>query len=111
MDTGYNPPPGSSFASAAAMCAIERLNFCPSFEFENASPSLPTTNSVNATPFFSQVAASLSLIALDAFVISGCSKPIPAQNNFIPPPEPVDSTIGAGFPCCANFSATIVENG
>ena len=22
------------------------------FEFENASPSLPTTNSVNATPFF-----------------------------------------------------------
>jgi hypothetical protein len=36
--------------------------------------------------------ASLSLMALEAFVTDGVFGPIPAQNNFIPPPVPVDST-------------------
>ena len=52
------------------------------------------------------------MIRLDAFVISGCSSPIPAQNNFIPPPEPVDSITGVLFPEPRPYSsATTVAKG
>ena len=49
---------------------------------------------------------------LDEFVISGRSNPIPAQNNFIPPPEPVDSITGVLFPEPRPYSsATTVAKG
>jgi len=52
------------------------------------------------------------LMALDAFVTEGEFGPIPAQNNFIPPPVPVDSTIGvANLPSLPNLSATTVVKG
>jgi hypothetical protein len=45
-------------------------------------------------------------------VISGYSSPRPAQNSFIPPPVPVDSTRGVlNSPLLANLSATAVANG
>ena len=41
--------------------------------------------------------------------MSGNPKPIPEQNNFNPPPDPVDSMTGAlKFVLLANLSATIV---
>ena len=44
--------------------------------------------------------------------MSGCSSPIPAQNSFNPPPEPVDSTIGVlKSVLLPNRSATVVEKG
>tara|TARA_E500000178_G_scaffold1931_1_gene2149 strand:+ start:9724 stop:10008 length:285 start_codon:yes stop_codon:yes gene_type:complete len=48
----------------------------------------------------------------DEFVMSGKFVPMPEQNNFIPPPEPVDSTFGVGFSLLRPYrSATTVENG
>ena len=64
------------------------------------------------TPFFSHKAFSFDLIALEAFVISGWFTPIPAQNNFIPPPVPVLSITGVlKLPCFPNCSATTVAYG
>ena len=55
---------------------------------------------------------SLPLIRLDALVMSGCCSPLPAQKSFMPPPEPVDSTIGVlYFDFLPNSSATAVEKG
>ena len=48
----------------------------------------------------------------EAFAMSGCSVPTPAQNNFSPPPLPVLSTTGVLKPLVfPNCSATAVENG
>ena len=59
-----------------------------------------------------QFSFSLDFIARLAFVTSGCSSPIPEQNNFAPPPVPVDSITGAlKSVFFANLSATIVEKG
>jgi hypothetical protein len=45
-------------------------------------------------------------------VTSGVSTPIPLQNNFKPPPEPVDSTFGAlNLLALPKRSATTVANG
>ena len=44
--------------------------------------------------------------------MSGVFVPIPLQNSFIPPPDPVDSTIGVKAVVLEpNCSATEVENG
>jgi hypothetical protein len=53
-----------------------------------------------------------AFILLDAFAISGVFISTPAQNNFIPPPVPVDSTTGVGnFVVAPNSSATEDEKG
>ena len=56
---------------------------------------------------------SFIFIRLDALVISGVPGPLPAQNSLSPPPEPVDSMIGALKPLSAlpNSSATTVAKG
>jgi hypothetical protein len=60
-----------------------------------------------STPFSWQAAYSLSVMARDAPVRSGCSGPTPSQKICMPPPVPVDSTTGAGLPVdAANCSAT-----
>ena len=76
-------------------------------------PSKPTKTSVmSVTPFFMQRSNSLDLIRRDAFVISGVSIPSPLQKSFMPPPVPVDSIFGVGFPVFFPYvSATTVENG
>ena len=50
---------------------------------------------------------------VNAFVTSGVDGPLPEQNNFKPPPEPVDSIIGVLNPlsCLPKVSATTVANG
>ena len=64
------------------------------------------------TPFSAHCCNSLSLIFLEAFAISGVSIPNPEQNNFNPPPVPVDSTTGVGtLPFLPNSSATADEKG
>jgi hypothetical protein len=67
---------------------------------------------ISVTPFCLQVASSLDFILLLAFVMSGVPAPTPAQNIFIPPPVPVDSTTGVGTPPVApRASATADANG
>ena len=44
--------------------------------------------------------------------MSGVSSPAPAQNSFMPPPVPVDSTTGVFMPeVLPKFSATVVVKG
>ena len=63
-------------------------------------------------PLAAQFSFSLDFIARLAFVTSGYSRPIPEQNNFAPPPVPVDSITGAlKSVFLANLSATMVEKG
>ena len=86
----------------------------PFLEFANTIPSNPILISIiSFTPLDLHREISFNLIRLDAFVISGVLGPNPEQNNFRPPPEPVDSTIGdlkdAFF--LPNSSATVVEKG
>jgi len=82
-------------------------------EFAITIPSYPTLTSViSPTPFSRHLLISFVLIALDAFVKSGCCVPTPAQKSFNPPPEPVVSILGVlksvDFP---NFSATTIAKG
>src|SRR6056300_820352 len=77
-----------------------------------AIPSKPILTSViSVTPLLKHNSFSFVLIAREAFVISGVLTPIPLQNNFIPPPVPVDSITGVLIPFLPTFSATTVENG
>ena len=69
------------------------------------------TSMISLTPFCLHNSISLFLIALEAFVKSGYLAPSPAQKSFIPPPVPVDSTIGVFQPFLPCFSATTVVNG
>ena len=63
-------------------------------------------------PFLAHSLISEDLIARDAFVMSGVASPTPEQNNFRPPPEPVDSTLGVrNLVDLPKRSATTVENG
>ena len=76
-------------------------------------PSIPTGNSMTFfAPFFAQSAYSLAFIAREALTASGNCSPTPLQNNLIPPPVPVDSTITL-VPALArwNSSATAVVKG
>src|SRR5210317_1705901 len=67
---------------------------------------------MTSTPCAAQSASSDALIALDALLISGKLVPTPAQNCFIPPPVPVDSTLGVLKPVeRPNRSATSVVKG
>ena len=67
---------------------------------------------MSPTPFLLQFFISLFLIALEAFVKSGCFVPTPAQKSFNPPPEPVDSIFGVLWSVVLpNFSATTIANG
>ena len=51
-------------------------------------------------------------MAREALVKSGVFSPTPAQNSFMPPPVPVDSTTGVlNLPPWPSFSATAVVNG
>ena len=67
---------------------------------------------MSLTPFFWQSANSPFFMRREALVASGWLSPMPAQNSFMPPPVPVDSTTGvltpAVLPSC---SATAVVNG
>src|SRR5210317_1673419 len=90
------------------------VKFTGSFLSERiiAIPSKPTiTCEISVTPLSKHNFFSLGLIARLAFVISGVLTPIPLQNNFIPPPVPVDSITGVLIPFLPTFSATTVENG
>ena len=104
---------GTSFASARYKSLKDKWKLTPFFEFAIAIPSYPILTSViSLIPFFLQLSISVCFILLDAFVISGCCVPSPAQNNFNPPPEPVDSTTGVLNPLVLpNRSATVVANG
>jgi len=65
-----------------------------------------------STPFDAQSSTSLFLMRREEFVISGVSMPLPEQNNFKPPPEPVDSIFGVlNFVFLPNVSATTVAKG
>jgi hypothetical protein len=58
---------------------------------------MPTgTSMILLTPFARQDSTSLGLMRRDALVMSGKFWPTPLQNNFMPAPVPVDSTIGEG---------------
>src|SRR6056300_1142428 len=90
------------------------VKFIGSFLSERiiAIPSKPTiTCEISVTPFSKHICFSFGLMAREAFVISGVLTPIPLQNNFIPPPVPVDSITGVLIPFLPTFSATTVENG
>jgi hypothetical protein len=50
---------------------------------------------ISLTPFFWHLSYSDFLMRREALVISGVLTPTPLQNNFSPPPEPVDSIFGA----------------
>ena len=63
-------------------------------------------------PFSAHFFTSLPLIRLEELVISTCEGPIPWQNIFKPPPEPVLSTTGVlNLVKIPNFSATTVAKG
>src|SRR6056300_399649 len=102
--------PFSDNASHSCSC----VKFIGSFLSERiiAIPSNPTiTCEISVTPFSKHICFSFGLMARLAFVISGVLTPIPLQNNFIPPPVPVDSMTGVLMPFLPTFSATTVENG
>ena len=89
------------------------FNLSEVFTFATTIPSKPILFSVILVmPFFAHSLTSLDFILLEAFVMSGVEGPLPAQNSFKPPPEPVDSMIGA---LCSvplpKFSATTVAKG
>ena len=51
-------------------------------------------------------------MAREALAMSGKSTPVPEQNSLMPPPVPVDSTLGVlNLPPRPKFSATAVEKG
>ena len=104
---------GTSSATANANWALVTLNPATFESWAIAIPSKPINASDTfSTPLSWHCCNSLSLILLDAFAISGVSIPNPAQNNFNPPPVPVDSTTGVGnFPPFPNSSATEDEKG
>ena len=111
---GINSPAefGTSFAKARNICCLV-TSILPDFlEFASTIPSKPIFASIGVIPLAAHFSASDDLIRLEALVISGVLSPTPAQNNFIPPPDPVDSTTGVlnavDFP---KRSATVVENG
>ena len=67
---------------------------------------------ISVTPLSWHFLNSDSFIRLDEFVISGYFVPMPEQNNFIPPPEPVDSILGVRLPVFfPKRSATTVAKG
>ena len=69
-------------------------------------------STMSLTPFFWHVSNSLFFMRREALVTSGCDSPTPAQNSFMPPPVPVDSTTGVFMPeVLPNCSATAVVNG
>ena len=67
---------------------------------------------MSVIPLLAHFFTSLFLILLEALVISTCVGPIPWQNIFRPPPEPVLSITGVlnGLEI-PNFSATTVAKG
>ena len=67
---------------------------------------------MSLTPFLVQSANSPFFMRREALVASGLLSPTPAQNSFMPPPVPVDSTTGVFMPeVFPKFSATAVVNG
>jgi hypothetical protein len=104
---------GTCSASARNTCSIVSLIAGPALDCAMVKPSMPTLiSTMSLTPFFWQSSNSLFFIAREALVRSGWASPTPAQNNFIPPPVPVDSTTGVlPLPDLPNCSATAVVNG
>ena len=104
--------PGTCSARARNTCASVSLSGVPAFDCARTRPSMPTLiSTMSVTPFFLQSSNSPFFMAREAFVMSGWPTPTPAQNNFMPPPVPVDSTIGVLLPARPNCSATAVVNG
>ncbi len=106
-------PEGTFAARAKKICFFVSFKSAPAFDCPIAIPSYPIfTSTTSFTPFAAHFSTSDFLIRREAFVMSGWLTPTPAQNNLIPPPEPVDSTTGAlkelVFP---KVSATAVEKG
>ncbi len=68
---------------------------------------------MSVMPFLAHSFTSFDFILLDALVTSGVPGPFPAQKSLRPPPDPVDSIIGALKPLSAlpNSSATTVAKG
>ena len=86
----------------------------PAFlELATTMPSKPTLiSTMSLTPFFWQSSNSDFFMRREALVTSGCCTPTPAQNSFMPPPVPVDSTTGVLPPALLpNCSATAVVKG
>ncbi len=107
-------PTGTSLASAKYKSFLVSCTVGPLLAFATTIPSKPIFISViSVMPFFAHSFTSFILILLDALVMSGVDGPLPAQNNLRPPPEPVDSMIGALKPLSAlpNSSATTVAKG
>ena len=86
---------GTCSASARNTCAIVSLSAGPAFDWAMVRPSKPTLiSTMSLTPFFWQSSNSLFFMRREALVTSGWPAPTPAQNSFMPPPVPVDSTTG-----------------
>ena len=75
---------------------------------------MPTgTSMIWLTPLRLHCSISVALIRREALATSGCCGPTPPQNRLMPPPVPVDSTIGdwkLGL-AWAKRSATATANG
>src|SRR5690554_712580 len=115
LATSLSPPLGSgtSLARARNTCLRLRSNFSASLELAITIPSAPIfTSVISFTPLLWHISNSLFFMRRDALVMSGCWVPIPAQNSFRPPPEPVDSSLGVGKSVLRpKRSATTVANG
>jgi hypothetical protein len=105
--------PGTSLATASRSWASVSLIDGPAFDWAKVSPSKPMLiSTMSLTPVFAQESNSPFFMRREAFVTSGWPSPVPVQNNFMPPPVPVDSTTGVFMPeVRPNCSATAVVNG
>ena len=110
-----SPPSGSGTSLASARKISLRLisSTSDSTEFASVMPSKPiNTSIISVTPFAAQLSNSPFLMRRELLVMSGCSTPTPLQNNFMPPPDPVDSILGVlKRVVWPNRSATTVANG
>src|SRR5262245_1096128 len=106
------PSTTTFLASALKISSLVRSTAAPDLELASTIPSKPILISTGVTPAALQVASSASLMGRDAFAKSGVPSPTPAQNSFMPPPVPVDSTTGVlNLPAWPSFSATAVVKG
>ena len=89
------------------------MRSAPSTDSASDRPSEPICTSVmSVTPFDWHSSHSEAVIARDAPVMSAVCGPTPSQKMRMPPPVPVDSTIGAEPPVeAANSSDAACEYG
>ncbi len=88
------------------MSATVTLSAGWSLAWIRVSPSIPTASSMTfLAPALAQSAYSDAFIGREALTMSGKLLPTPEQNNLMPAPVPVDSTI-ALLPGLARWNAS-----